>query len=223
MEPITVDIWSDIACPWCYIGTRRFAAGRRAFGERADAPPVEVTHRAFQLSPEAPERDGGPVAEHLMRAKGMGEEQVHEMMAHVAGVAAGEGLAYDFDRVRHVNTGRAHELLHHARAHGRQGDMNERLMAAHFTEGRDVGDPSTLADLAAEAGLDRDEAAAALDDRRHRDAVEEDIATARSHGITGVPFFVFDGRYGVSGAQEADTFAAALEQVLAKRAGRAVT
>lgn len=140
------------------------------------------------------------------------------MIDRVVGIAASVGLDYDYDAIHQTNTVLAHELLHLAKAHGRQAELKERLLAAYFTEGRHVGRVEDLADLAAEVGLDRAEAVAALTDHRHLGDVKADVAQAAAYGITGVPFFVFDNRYGVSGAQETATFRQVLDQVAAESA-----
>lgn len=219
-EPIQVEVWSDVVCPWCYIGARRLADGIAALraGE-PEAPPVEVVWRSFQLSPEAPAGDGGPVVDHLMAAKGLGREQVHEMMAHVAAVAAGEGLRYDLAGARHTNTRLAHRALHEARRQGHQATLAERLFRAQHCEGRAIGTVADLAALAAEAGLDSEAMADALAGDAHRSAVDEDLARAAQLGVRGVPFAVIDGRYGVSGAQPAAVYAEALRRAAADRAG----
>ncbi|MGC9671249.1 DsbA family oxidoreductase [Planosporangium sp. 12N6] len=203
---ITVEIWSDVVCPWCYIGKRRFEQALATF--EGD---VEVVWRSFQLDPEAPAREEGGFAESFAARKGFGVDQVRAMFANVTEVAAGEGLAYDFDRVRGTNTFDAHRLLHFAAAHGRQGELKERLLRAYFTEGEQLGDPEVLARLAAEVGLDAEQARRALDGGAHADDVRADIDTARAFGVTGVPFFVFDRRIGVSGAQSTEVFTRALE------------
>jgi predicted DsbA family dithiol-disulfide isomerase len=204
---ITVEIWSDVVCPWCYIGKRRF---ERALAEFE--PAVEVVWRSFQLDPDAPVREERALVESFAARKGLGTEQVRSMFAQVTEVAAGEGLAYDFDRVRSANTFDAHRLLHFAAAHGRQGELKERLLRAYFTEGEQIDDPEVLARLASEVGLDVSQARRALDDGAYADEVHGDIDTARAFGISGVPFFVFDRRLGVSGAQPVEVFTQALEK-----------
>jgi predicted DsbA family dithiol-disulfide isomerase len=215
---ISVDIWSDIACPWCYIGKRRFEAGLARFDGRDD---VVVTLHSFELAPDTPTDFDGSEVDFLVRHKGIGSSQVAEMLQQVTQIAAGEGLRYDFDALRHTNTRKAHEVLHLARAHGRQLDMAERLFAAYFTEGRHLGRDDDLATLAGDVGLDADEVRSALSAGTYAAAVDADIAQARAFGISAVPFFVIDGRYGISGAQPADAFASALIQVGAELGGAA--
>lgn len=216
-DPIKIDIWSDIACPWCYIGKRRLEAGLAEFQAEGDRPEVEIEYHSFELSPDTPVDFEGDTAEYLASRKGIPAEQARQMLAHVTGVAAEVGLEYDFDKVRHTKTLAAHRLLHHAKAHGLQEQMKERLLRAYFVEGRHVGRDEELADLAAEVGLDRAEALEALSSGAHADEVQADIRQAAEYGISGVPFFVFDGKYGVSGAQASDTFTQVLRRVADER------
>ncbi|MBN9606662.1 MAG: DsbA family oxidoreductase [Actinomycetales bacterium] len=210
-DPVKVDIWSDIACPWCFIGKRKFEAGVAASGV-----PVEVEYHSFELAPDTPVDFEGSEREYLA-SRGFPAERIPEMIDRVTGIAAGVGLHYDYDALRHTNTVKAHQLLHLAKERGRQIELMERLLAAYFEQGRHLGHDEELADLAAEVGLDREEALAVLRENRYLDAVRDDQAHARQLGITGVPFFVFEGRYGVSGAQESATFADVLAQVVQQR------
>jgi predicted DsbA family dithiol-disulfide isomerase len=219
-ESIKIDIWSDIACPWCYIGKRKFEAGAAAFAEKAgeDAPEVTVEYHSFELSPDTPVDFGGSAADFLSKHKGLPIAQVEQMLENVTGIARNVGLDYDYDALQHTNTVKAHQLLHYAKVHGKQIEAKERLLKAYFTEGKHVGRAEDLADLAAEIGLDRDDVVRALRADEHLDAVRADQALAQEYGIQGVPFFVIDGKYGVSGAQEAATFAQVLDQVWSERA-----
>lgn len=211
-EPIKVDIWSDVQCPWCYIGKRKFEAGAKAFdGE------VEIEYHSFELAPDTPvDFDGTPV-DYLSRHKGVPLDQAQQMIARVSSIAASVGLDYDYDHMHQTNTVKAHELIHYAKAHGRQLDMKERLLKAYFIDGRHVGRIEELADLAAEIGLDRADVVRALESNEYLADVKADVAQASEYGIQGVPFFVIDGKYGVSGAQEADTFTNVLTQVRDER------
>jgi predicted DsbA family dithiol-disulfide isomerase len=207
-ERIKVDIWSDIACPWCYIGKRKFERGAELFdGE------VEVEYHSFELSPDTPVDFEGSEVEFLAGHKRIPEHTARQMIDRVTGIAAQVGLQYDYDSLQHTNTVKAHELLQFAKAHGRQLEVKERLLKAYFVEGRHVGRDEDLADLAAEVGLDREQALQALRDNSFLPSVRADQDLAREYGIQGVPFFVIDGKYGVSGAQEAETFANVLAQV----------
>lgn len=206
-DTIKVDIWSDIACPWCYIGKRKFEAGVAAFGDD-----VAVEYHSYELAPETAEEVEGTALENFVKHKGIPLEQAKEMFDRVIGVAKDVGLNYDYDAVQPTNTVRAHELLHYAKTHGRQVDMKERLMRAFFVEGRHVGRIDDLVDLAAEIGLDREDTRRALTSREFVPAVDADKAQARQYGIQGVPFFVIDGKYGLSGAQDPAAFVEALQQ-----------
>ena len=211
-EPIKVDIWSDVQCPWCYIGKRKFEAGAAAFGEA-----VEVEYHSFELAPDTPvDFDGTPV-DYLSQRKGIPVAQVHEMLERVTSIASSVGLDYDYDHVHQTNTVISHELIHFAKSKGRQLDMKERLLEAYFIKGEHVGRIEDLADIAAEIGFDRAEVVAALESHEFLADVKADVALAQEYGIQGVPFFVIDGKYGVSGAQEAEVFANVLTQVKTER------
>jgi len=204
-----IDIWSDVACPWCFIGKRRFETALGAWEHRDE---VEVTWHSFQLDPTLPEHYDGTEAEYLASRKGLPVEQVRQMFAHVTEQAAGEGLDYDFDRLVVANSLRAHQLLHLAKARGRADEVKEALLSAHFEHGTDIGDIDALVILGTAAGLDAQEIRDALADGRYIPAVRADIQQAQELGVNGVPFFVFDMRLGLSGAQPAATFTHALEQ-----------
>jgi predicted DsbA family dithiol-disulfide isomerase len=211
-ESIKVDIWSDVQCPWCYIGKRKFEAAVAQSGES-----VDVVYHSFELSPDTPvDFDGTPV-DYLSQRKGMPVDQVEQMLARVTGIAASVGLDYDYDHVHQTNTVKAHELIHYAKSQGRQLDMKERLLKAYFIDGRHVGRIEDLADLAAEIGLDRDEVVRVLTANSYLADVKADVALAEEYGIQGVPFFVFDEKYGVSGAQDPGTFANVLAQVRSEK------
>jgi len=207
---VKVDIWSDIACPWCFIGKRRFETAAAEFA--ATGGELEVEYHSFELAPDTPVDFEGSEIDFLVSHKGMPAGQVEQMLGQMTQLATTEGLSYDFAALQHTNTVKAHELLHFAKAKGRQLDMSERLFAAYFEEGRHVGRVDDLADLAAEIGLDRDEALEALTSSTYLPAVDADKAQAIAYGISGVPFFVIDGRLGVSGAQEPSTFVEVLRQ-----------
>ncbi|GIT79093.1 DSBA oxidoreductase [Leifsonia sp. LS1] len=217
-EPIKIDIWSDIACPWCYIGKRKFEAGSGLFAGAGDGRDVEVEYHSFELSPDTPVDFDGSEVDFLSGHKGLPADQVEQMLERVTGIASSVGLDYDFEHLKHTNTVKAHELLHFAKAHGKQLELAERLFQAYFVEGGHVGRIEDLADLAASVGLDRAEAITALESEQYLPAVREDQRSAGEFGINGVPFFVIDGKYGVSGAQDAATFAQVLEQVWNERA-----
>jgi predicted DsbA family dithiol-disulfide isomerase len=215
---VKVDVWSDIACPWCYIGKRRFEEGVRRYLAAGGERRVDVEFHSFELSPDTPVDFDGNEIDFLVGFKRIPREQAVAMLGQVTELAAAEGLAYDMSALQHTRTLKAHQLLHLAKAHGLQSPMKERLLSAYFTEGRHVGHDDDLADLAAEVGLDRAEVLAALRDDTFAADVDADIRQAIAYGITGVPFYVIDGKYGVSGAQDPATFAQVLEQAAADHA-----
>ena len=209
---IKVDIWSDVQCPWCYIGKRKFEAAAAAFdGE------VEVEYHSFELAPDTPVDYDGTPAQYLAERKGLPMPQVEQMIQRVTDIAASVGLEYHYEHVHQTNTIKAHELLHLAKEHGRQAEMKEGLLKAYFVDGGRVGRIPDLADLAADLGFDRDEVVDALESERYLPAVKADVAQADAYGISGVPFFVFEERYGVSGAQDTTVFADVLRQLSAEK------
>jgi len=205
-----VDIWSDIACPWCFVGKRRFETAAAAFAEGGGS--LEVEYHSFELAPDTPVDFAGTEVDFLVGHKGMPAAQVESMLAQMTQLAGTEGLSYDFDALQHTNTVKAHELLHYAKTQGRQLDMKERLLSAYFEEGRHVGRVDDLADLAEEIGLDRAEVVDALKSERFRADVQADKDQAIAYGISGVPFFVIDGKFGVSGAQDPSVFVDVLQK-----------
>ncbi|MFI1887468.1 DsbA family oxidoreductase [Streptomyces jumonjinensis] len=205
-----VEIWSDIACPWCYIGKARFEKGLADFAHRDQ---VEVVHRSFELDPGRARGDVGSVVDMLALKYGRTREEALAMEEHVAGNAHAEGLGYRTGDRDHGSTFDIHRLLHLARARGRQNELLDLAYRANFAEERSVYDPGTLAAIAVEAGLDEAEARAVLaDGAAYADEVRADEREAAELGATGVPFFVFDRRYGLSGGQPAELFTQALEQ-----------
>ena len=218
-EAIRVDIWSDIACPWCYIGKRRFEAGAAAFRAQHPDVEIEVESHSYELAPDTPDDYSGSEIDFLVKHKGMPREQVEQMLEQMTQLAASEGIEFNFDRLRHANTRRAHRVLHLAKSQGLQAEMQERLFRAYFAEGEEVSDPGTLARLGEEVGLDPDEVRDAFDDTDLEEAVDRDITRARMLGVSGVPFFLLDTQYGVSGAQPAESFAQVLDRVLELQRG----
>jgi predicted DsbA family dithiol-disulfide isomerase len=209
---IKVEVWSDIVCPWCYIGKRRFERGLR-MAEMHDE--VEVVHRAFQLNPAMP---AGEVRDHhdnLMSKYGLSDGQATAMQQQMERTAAGEGLEFHVVGGVTGNTFAAHRLVHYGRANGREDAVLERLYRAHFTEQRSIFDEPALAALAGEAGLDEAEARAALAEGAFADSVNAELREARGLGISGVPYFVIDRRFAVSGAQTPELFAQALSRAQA--------
>ena len=206
-DRVTVDVWSDVMCPFCYMGDALLAQAIERFPH---GPSVEVTYHSFELMPELPVGEAVDLHELLVRKRGFPREQAEAMNAQVAARGAKLGLDYRFDKAVATNTRAAHRLTHFAKSAGRQREMVDRLFRAYFTEGRNVGSHDELADLAAEVGLDRTGALAALDTRAFEQEVKADLRRARELGITGVPFFVFNNTYGLSGAQPVESFLQAL-------------
>lgn len=205
-----VEIWSDVVCPWCYIGKRRFEA---ALGSFAHADEVEVVWRSFELDPRAPQERVGDYASRLAQKYAMSHERAMATLHHMTDVAAEEGLELDFARTRAGNTFDAHRLLHFALEAGGpsvQGEVKERLLRAYFSEGEAIGDVDVLVRLAGEAGLDEAAVKDALAGGAYADHVRADEAAAEELDITGVPFFLVDRKFAVSGAQSVEVFARVL-------------
>jgi predicted DsbA family dithiol-disulfide isomerase len=206
---MNIEIWSDVVCPWCYIGKRRFERAVASFGHPDE---VEVTYRSFELDPSAPAERTGTHAEHIARKYGMTTAQAEQAGQQMTERAAADGLDFRFDLMHGGSTFDAHRLLHLAKDHGLQPEMKERLMHATFTEGLPIADKPTLVKLATEAGLPAAEAQAVVDGDAYTDAVRADEQQAASYGITGVPFFVADGKYAVSGAQSPEVLLQLLQR-----------
>jgi predicted DsbA family dithiol-disulfide isomerase len=195
---MNVEIWSDVVCPWCYIGKRRFERAVASFGHPGE---VMITYRSFELDPDAPAQRSGTQAEHLARKYRMTIAQAEQASQQMTQRAAADGLEFRFDLIRGGNTFDAHRLLHLAKDHGLQPEMKERLLRATFTEGLAIADKPTLVRVATEVGLAAAQVQPILDGDGYADAVRADEQQAARYGITGVPFFVADGKYAVSGAQ----------------------
>jgi predicted DsbA family dithiol-disulfide isomerase len=204
-----VEIWSDIACPFCYIGQRRFAKALRQFEHGAQ---VEVEWKSFQLNPELKSRPGQKLDQYLSQVKGWTIEQAREINAHVAEMGSPEGIDFKFDNVVLANSFSAHRLIHYAASQGRSNELSARLFRAYFSEGRDIADLGVLAALASDAGLDNDEARAILDSDAFEREVGHDILEARKLGIRAVPTFYINRRLAMAGAQDTSVFLDALRQ-----------
>jgi predicted DsbA family dithiol-disulfide isomerase len=211
-----VEIWSDVVCPWCYIGKRRFEQALERFPQRDQ---LEIEWKSFELDPGARSETAGDAtnpsgyAQRLSRKYGTTLAGAQGMLDSMTAAAAAEGLDFHFERAVPANTFDAHQVIHLGRERGVQDAVKERLLRAYFTEGEAVGDREVLVRLAAEAGLDADEVRAALTEQRYADAVRADEADAAALGISGVPFFVVDRKYGVSGAQPPEQLLAMLQRV----------
>lgn len=233
--PLTVEIWSDVVCPWCYIGKRRLeSAMSHLEADGTDLSDIEVHWRAFQLDPSAPRPGehghGVGIAEHLGQKYGGGIDAGRAMSAQISEVAAGDGLEFHLDDARVGNTVDAHRLLHLAADLGHERDdhrlqdrLKERLLRAYFTQGLDVSDQAVLRDLAVEVGVDESRVDEVLASTAYDSDVQQDQAQAQAYGATGVPFTVIDGRYGISGAQPVEVFVQTLQRALADRAPQLLT
>ncbi|GAB3316600.1 protein disulfide isomerase FrnE [Hymenobacter humi] len=205
-----VEIWSDIVCPFCYIGKRRFEEALEKFPH---ADQVEVVWRSFELTPDYQPVPGRSVYESLAEKKGIPVAQAQEMSDYMAGMAKEVGLTYDFDNAVPTNTFLGHQLIHLAAKHGKQGEAKERLMAGYYLQGQNLNDLDTLVKLATEIGLDAEEARTALTNGTYAEAVRYDEYQAQQINVRGVPFFVFEDKYAVSGAQPTELFNEVLDKV----------
>jgi predicted DsbA family dithiol-disulfide isomerase len=207
-----VDIWSDVVCPWCYIGKRRFENAVARFGQ-----PVDVVWRSFELNPDAPPVREGSYVDRIARKYGITLEQATNQYQRITDLARAEGLDYHLERARAGRSFDAHRVLHLARERGIQDAVKERLLAGYLQEGVAIGVGDELAPLAVSAGLNADEVNAVLASDTYSDAVRADQARAVEVGITGVPFFLIDGRFAIPGAQDPDTILAVLERAYQRR------
>ncbi|MEY4550799.1 MAG: oxidoreductase [Pseudomonadota bacterium] len=211
MKPLRVDIWSDIACPWCYVGKRRF---EQALAQFAGRDSVQLHWHSFELDPSAPARvPEARQAERLAKKYGMTLQVAEQRMAHLSQLAEVEGIRFDFDQLKPGNTFDAHRVLHLAEARGKQDSLKERFLRGYLCEGQAIGEREVVARLACEVGLDADEVEATLAGNDYADEVRADQAQAAALGIHGVPFFVIGERYGISGAQPTELLAQALRKV----------
>ena len=210
-----VEIWSDVVCPWCYIGKRRFETALAGF---ADRDQVEVVWRAYELDPNAPARREGDPAARLARKYAMSVDQARANQARITELAATEGLDYHLDEAAGGNTFDAHRLVHLATESGLGDAMKERLLRAHLVEAQPIGDRATLVALATEVGLDGPTVEATLAGDAYADAVRADELRAAEIDVTGVPFFLFDGRLGISGAQSPEVLTRVLERAWSEAA-----
>jgi predicted DsbA family dithiol-disulfide isomerase len=214
-EAMIVDVWSDVVCPWCFIGKRRLEKGIATL--KADNPGVEVQvrHRAFQLQPDI--EDVVPTSQHLAEKYRVDAEQVKAMQANVCSIADGEGLCYDLENTLSGNTMDAHRVLKWAESTGLAQDLLEKMYSAYFEQSKPLFTHEDILAITDELGLDRDSVVAVLNSSHYRDLVEEDISIARQLGANGVPFFVIDMKYGISGAQPQEVFTQTLATALADK------
>src|SRR4051794_29594402 len=196
-----VEIWSDVVCPWCYIGKRRFETALANVAARRDTSGIDVVYRPFQLDPRAAPGVVQPVAEAYAKKFG-GPERAAEIMAHVTRTAAADGIEFHLDRAQRANTLLAHRLIAFAEHHGHQAEVKERLMEAYFVDGANIGDLDVLRQCAADVGLDSDEALRFIESDEANAEVMEHLAEAAANGITAVPTYVFNQQWAVPGAQD---------------------
>lgn len=209
-----LEVWSDVACPWCWVGKRRLEGALARF-EHASS--VQVMWRAFELDPSAPPLREGDYVERLARKYGQSRANAQAMIDRMVETGAREGLRFDFTKARGGNTLLAHRLLHLARERGLQGEVKERMFRAYFSEGAAIGLPDVALSLAVEAGLDPDDASALIASDQYTHEVRADQREAHALGVDGVPFFLFDRRYAVAGAQPAELLLQALERAWSER------
>jgi predicted DsbA family dithiol-disulfide isomerase len=211
---VRVDVWSDVVCPWCYLGKRRFETALAAFEHASD---VEVRWRSFELDPHAPPVRDGDQAARLASKYGLSLDQARAAQDRLTALAAAEGLHYRLDRTRPGNTFDAHRLIHLAAVRGCQDQVKERLLAAYLCEGQPIGDPAVLLSEATRAGLDPAEVEELLKGDAYASEVRADQTEARDRQITGVPFFLVGGSFGVPGAQDSDTMLTILRRAWSRR------
>jgi predicted DsbA family dithiol-disulfide isomerase len=204
-----VEIWSDVVCPWCYVGKRHLEQALESFAHR-DA--VEIVWKAYELDPHAPPVRSGSYPQRIARKYGMSEQQARASIQRIVNAGADAGIEFRFDDLRGGNTFDAHRLLHFASSLGVQNELKERLLLATFTEGHPIGDRETLVKLAADVGIAEDEAWRVLEGNEFAHEVRDEEAEAMQMGASGVPFFVFDRRFAVSGAQPPETLLHVLER-----------
>ena len=206
-----IEIWSDIACPFCYMGKRKFDMALAQFEGKED---VEIEWKSFLLNPEVKTDPSVSIFQYLAEIKGFPEEQARQMMSQITASGSAIGLDYHFDQVVLANTMKAHQLLHEARIQGFQHEMEERLFEAHFVEGKNIDDVNILLGLASEVGLNTTALDVKILSGQYTTELEADINLAQQFGVRGVPFFVFDRKYAVSGAQEPETFLKTMQTVI---------
>ncbi|WP_080779188.1 DsbA family oxidoreductase [Chryseobacterium phocaeense] len=204
-----IEIWSDVMCPFCYIGKHNF---EQALEKLPFKNEVEVEWKSFQLDPTLDSEKPQSTIEYFKEKKGFPAEQASQMINQVAGMGKASGIDFNFEKALIINTFAAHKLLHLAKKHGKSSEMEEALFKAHFMDGKNVGDQEELVALAVSLGIDKNEARHALLSDEFNEGIRQDIQEAQNNGISSVPFFVLNGKYAVSGAQPAEVFAEALQQ-----------
>ncbi len=206
-----IEIWSDIACPFCYIGKRKL---EKAIQKLPDSSSIQIEWKSFQLNPDLQTNENQNTLTYLSQTKGWTLDQTLQMTAQVAATGREEGLNFDFEHTVVANTKQAHRLLHFAKEKGKQDELKERLFQVYFEEGKNIDQQETLLNCAEAARLDREEAKQVLDSASFDAAIDQDVYESRLIGVQGVPFFVFDRKYGISGAQPDEVFDRTLQQAL---------
>ena len=208
---LKVEIWSDVICPFCYIGKRKFES---ALAQLDKNNVIEITWKSFQLAPDMKTDTSISIDEYLAVHKGFSIEKAREMNAYVTQMAKQEGLIFNFDKSIVANTHQAHQMLHFAKTLGKQNETKERLLKAYFTDGKNIDDKDTLMELASEIGLDVDALSNALESTTYAQEVETDSIEAQQLGVRGVPFFVFNRTHAISGAQPVEVFMDTIQQAM---------
>lgn len=216
-DSIKVDIWSDIGCPWCWIGKHKFEDALAEYEASGSSVPVEIEYHSFELHPDTPLDFVGTELDWLTSARGMPAAQITTSMQRAAAIAEAAGTVYDYDNLKHINSIKAHQLVHYAKARGAQLVALDHVLKAHYLQGRGVENVHDLADLGAELGFDRDDVVRALEADEYLAAVHADLDQARSLDIRVVPFFILDGRYVLSGAQESSAYSELLRKLSDQR------
>jgi predicted DsbA family dithiol-disulfide isomerase len=210
-----IEIWSDVVCPFCYIGKRKMEKALQKFPFKEK---VEIEWKSFQLNPDQQTQPGVSTLEDLSKSKGWSMEQTKQITSQVVGMAKSEGLTFDFDKAVVANTKNAHRLIHLAKEFGIQDAMKERLLKAYFTDGLNVDDTDTLIQLGREVGVPEEKIKPMLESNQYEEAVDQDSYESRQIGVRGVPFFVLDRKFGISGAQPDEVFDQTLEKAWAEYA-----
>ncbi|WBV60934.1 DsbA family oxidoreductase [Chryseobacterium camelliae] len=204
-----IEIWSDVMCPFCYIGKNNF---EQALEKLPFKDEIEVEWKSFQLDPTLNPNETKNTIEYFREKKGFPEAQAQQMIGQVLQMGKGAGIDFNFEKALITNTFSAHKLIHLAKKHNKANEMEEALFIAHFIDGKNVGDLDTLISLAESLGIDKEEAKLALTSEEFDYEINQDILEARNNGVSGVPFFVLNGKYAVSGAQPVELFTNALQQ-----------
>jgi predicted DsbA family dithiol-disulfide isomerase len=208
-----VEVWSDVMCPFCYIGKRKF---EQALAQFADKDKIQLVWRSYQLDPTISDSTEKDYRKHLQQKKGWGDQQAKDILDNVTQMAADVGLEYHFEKALVANTFKAHRFAHYAHQYKLQEAAEEALFIAHFVEGKDISDNEALADMGQKMGLDKEDVLRFLTTEEMTEAVKNDITEAEQIGVSGVPFFVFDRKYAISGAQDEAVFLNTLSQSFAE-------